>query len=670
MTPTYLDYNATTPVDSRVSAKMISLLETNRSHVLDPALGWGNPSSTHVYGSAAKNLVERAREDIRSLIGADSTSEIIFTSGGSESINHAIIGVCLRARSKSLRLVSPPVIKPNHIIASAIEHVAVSKTIDYLVENFDFKKTIIPVDKYGCVDPSDVLSATTDQTVLITIMLANNEVGTIQPIQSIVKMLRKNDYAALVHTDASQAVGKIPVDVNSLGVDLLSFAGHKMYAPKGVGCLYIRESIRDRVDPFIHGAGHEDGRRAGTENVLLSVALGEASLLARNHLVEEMEFLYSLKEKLNFDISESCDSIGVEYKINGQNNGDGLPNTLSMSFKGFIGSDIIHLIAKDVSCSSGAACHGISSMSFVLKAMGVSEEFGAGTLRLSVGRFTTVDEVHRASKAIIKALVLLKKESFVASCVLPETVQRFLTDTYLFESTASVLQVGGGEGEYDSSIVVDASIFYPQGGGQPSDIGEIVCQSSKARFLVQHVVSIENVIHHFGTFLSSTFVAGSPVLLKVNEIKRMQFARLHSAGHLLDQAMINAGWGHLKATKGYHFPTGPSVEYQGIIPAEERPSLVVQLEEHLDILIQQSIHTRVVYVSASESFDCCIQGQAPVGLPDDQKIRIVFVGGSKGCPCGGTHVKNSKEIGRVKVRKIACKKGVTKISYEIDLMYK
>ena len=257
--PIYLDYNATTPVDPDVLKAMIPYLQEH----------FGNPSSSHEYGRTTKEAVEKARQQVANLISA-SPEEIVFTSGGSESDNTAIIGVALANMGRMK--------KGGHVITSRIEHPAVLESARYLEDRLGFKVTYLPVDNYGLVNPSDVSGAITDDTILITIMHANNEVGTIQPVEEIGNIAREN--GVLFHTDAAQSCGKIEVDVNRMNVDLLAIAGHKMYAPKGIGVLYVRNGTE--IDSYIHGAGHESGRRAGTETVPYIVGLGAASRIAKN----------------------------------------------------------------------------------------------------------------------------------------------------------------------------------------------------------------------------------------------------------------------------------------------------------------------------------------------------------------------------------------------------
>lgn len=244
----YLDYNATTPIDKEVADAMIPYLYGN----------FGNPSSTHELGVSAKNAIEDARRQVAHLLNCQ-PEEIVFTSGGSESNNTVLKGVAHTYRGKG-----------NHIIASQIEHPAILNPCRYL-ESLGYRISYVPVDRFGAVNPTDIEDLITDQTILVTIMHSNNETGTIQPIEEISRICKKHN--VLFHTDAAQSIGKVPMDVRSLDVDFLTVAGHKLYAPKGIGALYIRNGIQ--IEPLIHGAGHEEGRRAGTENIILEVGLGK-----------------------------------------------------------------------------------------------------------------------------------------------------------------------------------------------------------------------------------------------------------------------------------------------------------------------------------------------------------------------------------------------------------
>jgi len=356
----YLDYNASTPIDPVVAAAMRPLLEGT----------FGNPSSGHWAGTAAKTALENARREVAGLLGC-AADEVIFTSGGSEANNLALKGVFFALRDKG-----------NHIVTSAIEHPATITTCKFL-ERLGAKVTYLPVDHHGLIDPDDLRRALTPKTILISIMQANNEVGTIEPIEEIRRIAR--EHGALLHTDAAQSVGKIATDVNALGVDLLSMAGHKFYAPKGVGALYVRRGTP--LEPLIHGADHETGRRAGTESALLAVALGAACGLARD--LAPMQRVRRLRDHFWQTLHTRFTSCVVlnghpEYR---------LPNTLNVAFPNHVGADILARLAG-VAASTGSACHsGRVELSPVLKAMGIRPEVGMGAIRFSLGRYTAIEEI-------------------------------------------------------------------------------------------------------------------------------------------------------------------------------------------------------------------------------------------------------------------------------------
>ena len=310
-------------------------------------------------------------------------SEVVFTSGGSESNNLAIRGL-VEARGGG------------HVITSAVEHPAVLEVVLALETERRIELTIVGVDRFGRVDPGDVAAALRDDTVLVSMMLANNEVGTLQPVREVAALCRERGVA--VHTDAAQAVGKVPVDVTDLGVDLLSVAGHKLYAPKGVGALYVREGVE--IMPQIRGAGHERGRRAGTENVLLAVGLATACELARHELAEEQERLAVLRNRLAAGLRTGCEKL-VEHGHPEHR----LPNTLSVAFPGCEASGLLEKLAADLAASAGSACHsGGTMISYVLQAMGVEPALARATVRLSVGRFTTAEEIERGAALILEAI--------------------------------------------------------------------------------------------------------------------------------------------------------------------------------------------------------------------------------------------------------------------------
>lgn len=374
--PIYLDFNATTPIDPRVAEAMLPYLYEN----------FGNPSSSHAFGTAAKQGVEGARREIAGMLGCKA-EEVVFTSGGSEANNLAIKGVALAYRSRG-----------NHIITSAIEHPAVLEVCAYL-ETQGFKVTYLPVDEYGMVDPAEVESAITPITILISIMHANNEVGTIQPIKAISDIAHSHNIK--LHTDAAQSIGKIPVRVDELGVDLLSIAGHKLYAPKGIGALYIRTGVE--LHKQIHGATHEHNLRAGTENVLEIVGLGRACSLISENLETYSSHLRETRDQFEQGIRTAFPWV----KINGHPE-KRLPNTSSISFRGLEANTILSELVN-VAVSAGAACHAEHvDVSHVLRAMQVPIEYAMGTIRFSVGRSTTKDEIVRTVDEISTVIQRLK----------------------------------------------------------------------------------------------------------------------------------------------------------------------------------------------------------------------------------------------------------------------
>jgi len=348
MNPIYLDYNGTTPIAKEVADAMLPYLHQH----------FGNPSSASVYGAVAKQAVETARRQVADLLGC-LPSEIVFTSGGTESNNYAIKGVALAYRERG-----------THIVTSAVEHPAVAEVCKWLAQQ-GFRVTVLPVDGTGLVDPCELEQVITSETTLVTVMHANNEVGTVQPIAELAEIAHA--HGALMHTDAAQSIGKIPVNVEALGVDLLSVAGHKLYAPKGVGALFVREGVR--LTLLMHGAGQESGRRPGTENVLEIVGLGEAAELG-----------------------------GEAVRLNGHPE-KRLPNTLSLSFRDIEADGLLIEVSDRVAISAGAACHAnATEISAVLKAMDVPMDWAMSTLRFSVGRGTTAEQIDETIQVVASAV--------------------------------------------------------------------------------------------------------------------------------------------------------------------------------------------------------------------------------------------------------------------------
>ena len=367
----YLDYNASTPIDRAVASAMQPFLEDH----------YGNPSSAHWSATTAKTALETARGQVALLLGCHN-DEIVFTSGGSEANNLALKGAFFALRHKG-----------RHIITSRIEHPAIIEPCRFL-ERMGAQVTYLPVDVTGRIDPGSLHNAFTPGTIIVSIMHANNEVGTIQPIAECARIA--HEHGVLFHTDAAQSVGKIPTGVNDLGVDLLSLAGHKLYAPKGVGALFVRRGVS--LEPLIHGAGHEAGRRAGTESALLAVGLGEACRLARD--LATMERVHILRDGFWQMLREQ---FGNRVALNGHPT-HRLPNTLNVSFVGRIGAEILGRL-EGVAASTGSACHsGCLGLSPVLEAMGVAPEVGMGAVRFSLGRETTRNEIDAVAERLVDIL--------------------------------------------------------------------------------------------------------------------------------------------------------------------------------------------------------------------------------------------------------------------------
>lgn len=370
----YLDYNATTPIDPRVVEAMLPYLSEH----------FGNPSSTHGYGYKAHNAVDLARVQVAQLLGC-SADEITFTCGGSESDNLAIRGIALANQNKG-----------DHIITQITEHPGVLKTCQALERLHGFRVTYLPVDGTGRVNTKELEAAIDDKTVLISVMHANNETGTLQPVEEIGKIARK--HGVWFHTDAAQTAGKIRVRVEELGVDLLTVAGHKLYAPKGIGVLYSRRDLK--LEPIIYGGGQESGRRAGTENVANIVALGTACLLAQENLTESQVRLRSLRDELQKLIEDYIDE---DVQLNGHVT-ERLPNTLNISVDGVVGEEVLDL-TPEIASSTGSACHeGSTDPSPVLLAMGLSTERALGAMRLTLGRWSTEQEIEKAARLLAKSI--------------------------------------------------------------------------------------------------------------------------------------------------------------------------------------------------------------------------------------------------------------------------
>jgi len=377
----YLDYNATAPLDKRVLEVMLPYLKQNYS----------NPSSVYSFAKEAKKAVEQARVHVTKLINC-APEELFFTSGGTESDNTAIKGVAFKLQSKA-----------RHIITSKIEHHAVLEPCKFL-EEMGFKVTYLDVDEYGLIDPEQLKKSITDETILVSVMYANNEVGTIQPIKEIAAICRERK--VYFHTDAVQAIGKLKVDVKDLGVDLLSLSAHKFCGPKGVGALYAKKGVK--FSPLLHGGGHEKGKRSGTENVASIVGLGEAARLALDEMKGEEQRIRPLRDKLEAGILKKI----PEVKLNGHPQ-KRLYNTLNVCMKYIEGESILmDLDHKGICASSGSACtSGSLEPSHVLLAMGIPHEIAHGSLRFSLGRYTKEDDIEKVLKFLPPIIERLRNMS-------------------------------------------------------------------------------------------------------------------------------------------------------------------------------------------------------------------------------------------------------------------
>ena len=385
MNQIYLDYAATTPIHPQVLEVMLPYLEDK----------FGNPSSIYSLGQEARRAVDEAREKVAALIGAD-PAEIFFTSGGTEANNFALFGIAKSLESKG-----------KHIITSEIEHHSVLETCIHLLE-VGFDVTFLSVDKYGVVDPDEVAKAITDDTILISIMKANNEVGTIEPISEIAAIAREK--GIYMHTDAVQAVGKIGLDVGELGVDLLSLAGHKIYGPKGIGALYIKKGTK--IVPLIYGGHQERNLRPGTENVPGIVGLGQACQLACRDLASQMAYLASLRDRLEAGIMGRINQV----YLNGHPTRS-LPHILNVSFESIEGGSVVlNLDMKGIIASAGPACTSAQSTpSHVLSSLGVPAEVAKGAVRFSLGRENTPEQIDYTLSTLVEIVGRLRATSVLRS---------------------------------------------------------------------------------------------------------------------------------------------------------------------------------------------------------------------------------------------------------------
>jgi cysteine desulfurase len=378
--PIYLDYHATTPVDPEVLKTMLPYFTEV----------FGNAASrNHEFGWTAEAAVEHARQQVAKLIGA-TEKEIIFTSGATESDNLALTGVAEMYKEKG-----------NHIITTPVEHKAILDTCHHL-ESKGFEITILPVDQFGRVNPEDVRKAITSRTILVSVMFANNEIGTINPIGEIGKICKEK--GVLFHSDAVQAVGKVAIDVNAQGLDLVSLSAHKIYGPKGVGALYVRrKNPRVRLAPIMHGGGHERGMRSGTLNVPGIVGFGKAAELCMRNMVTEVARVKGLRDKMWDAIRAELD----EVYLNGHPT-ERLPNNLNVSFA-FVEGESLMMGMKELAVSSGSACTSASlEPSYVLKSIGVGEDLAHTSIRFGLGRFTTDEEIDFAIKKVVSTVKKLR----------------------------------------------------------------------------------------------------------------------------------------------------------------------------------------------------------------------------------------------------------------------
>ena len=368
--PVYLDNNATTPLAPEVAGAMVECLREN----------FGNPSSAHIWGRKAKKAVEDSRRHVGNLISAR-PEEIIFTSGGTEANNMAILGTARKFKS-------------GHIISACIEHPSVMNPLKHL-ENIGYRVTYLPVNNYGTVDPDHLKNHIKKNTILITIMHSNNETGSIQPIAEIGKIA--NSKGIVFHCDAAQSVGKVPINVKRLGVDLMTIVSHKFYGPKGVGALFIKPGTE--LAPLLYGASHEKGFRPGTENVCTIVGLGKASEIAKKQMKAKVSHMKHLSKTFYHELREHIPGI----KLNGHPS-KRLPNTLNLSFPEIQGAALLDRLKNEIAASTGSACHeGCFTPSHVLKAMGISDKDAFSAVRLSLGRDTTERQVQKAARAIVNA---------------------------------------------------------------------------------------------------------------------------------------------------------------------------------------------------------------------------------------------------------------------------
>ncbi|HET8843398.1 MAG TPA: cysteine desulfurase family protein [Ktedonobacteraceae bacterium] len=374
--PIYLDYNATTPVDPEVAEVMWPYLLQH----------FGNPSSTHSYGQQAHRGIVQARQQVADLLEC-SSEEILFTGGGSESDNLAIRGIALANNQRG-----------KHVITQVTEHPAVLNVCHALHRLHGFEITLLPVDRYGLIDLAELDRSLRDDTVLVTIMHANNETGTLQPLKEIAQIVHQR--GSLLHSDGAQSVGKISVHPRELGVDLFTIAGHKLYAPKGIGALYVRRDLLNRLEPVIYGGGQEHGRRAGTESVAAIVGLGKACQLAAEQLLASQTRLRALRDNFQQMLEQALPG---RVHLNGHP-AERLPNTLNIRVDGISGEQTLANLSG-LASSTGSACHeGLTEPSGVLTAMGLTSPQALSALRLTLGRWTDEAQIAEAARLLLQEI--------------------------------------------------------------------------------------------------------------------------------------------------------------------------------------------------------------------------------------------------------------------------
>jgi len=378
----YLDHGATTPLDPRVQEAMMPFFTEK----------FGNASSLHSFGREAKEAMEIGREQVQKLIGAKIPEEVIFTAGGTESDNIALHGVALKNKDKG-----------NHIITSSVEHAAIEETCKFL-ESHGFEVTYLKVDNTGLVDQEELRESFTDRTILVSIIYGNSEIGTVQDLEDLIKITKEHD--TLFHTDAVQAVGKIPIDVQALGLDMLSMSSHKIHGPKGVGAIYIRRGTQ--ISPIVFGGGHEFGMRSSTENVPGIVGIGKAADIARVEEPEERPRIMALRDKLKDGIMGSIDDAILNGHLVKR-----LPNHASIRFPGLVGETLLlRLSMMGIAVSTGSACHsGKGDISNTMNAIGLTPEDASSCVRMTLGRFNTDEEIDRAVAAVIEQVGKVRKMS-------------------------------------------------------------------------------------------------------------------------------------------------------------------------------------------------------------------------------------------------------------------